>query len=72
MIRLRLLHKIEAGCIAVATGGAASGLHGIRPLGVPLDRAGMYADLGAGSFALAHWLNHRRKSEHAEDHSHDG
>lgn len=71
MSALRLVHKIEAACIALATGGAVSGLHDVRPLGLPVDRAGMYADLGAGGFALAHWVRGRlarRRGDAAADH----
>lgn len=60
----RILHRIEAVAVTIATGGAASGLGGAHPGGIPLDRWGMYADLVAGALAFAHWTHHRRGHEH--------
>ena len=59
-MRLHVLHRIEAAAITVATGGAVSGLKGVSPGGVPLDRWGMYADVVAGGFALGHFAHHKR------------
>lgn len=59
----RLLHKIEGVAVAIATGGALSGLHDVKPLGLPVDKWGMYADLVAGSIALFHYLHHKLKGK---------
>jgi hypothetical protein len=63
----RKLHRIESVLVATATGGAVSALHGLTIPGVPLDRIGALADIGAGTWAATHWLLHRRAHKHARD-----
>lgn len=70
MKHFHLLHRVEATAITMATGGALSGLKGIDPLGIPLDRFGMYADIIAGAFALGHWIHHKR--QHGAEHESEG
>ena len=57
---MRILRRVEAIAVMLATGGAVSGLNGLHPAGIELDRWGMFADLVAGAIALAHWTHHRR------------
>lgn len=53
-----LLSRIEAVCVALATTGAIAALYGFDLL--PIDRIGLYADLGAGALALIHSVRHRK------------
>jgi hypothetical protein len=61
--------------VATATTGAVAGLRGITVPGVPIDRIGMLADIGAGCWALTHALHHRyahkKHDAHGEDPAHD-
>jgi hypothetical protein len=58
---ITLTRKVELVAVAVASTAAGSGLGGVHVslAGLPLDRAGMWADLVAGAIFVVHQLHHR-------------
>ena len=63
-----MIKRIELVCVSIATTVASGSFHHINDwitqmIGVPVDRIGAVADLGAGALAFWHWRHHRK--EHA-------
>ena len=67
-MRRHLLHRLELMCVTIATAVATGTFKGLDDrmseiVGLPVDRIGVYADIGAGALAFHSW-NHKRKGKH--------
>ena len=67
---MRIIKRLEAVCVLLATTAASGTFHNINEwitralnLPIPMDKIGVFADLGAGSIALWHHLHHKRHKE---------
>ena len=65
-----MIQRIEYGCVTIATAVATGTFHNMNDyltgmLGVPVDKVGAFADIGAGAIAFMHWRHSRKGGHHA-------
>ena len=70
-----LLHRLELLCVSVATTVATGTFKGLNDrlseiVGIPVERLGVWADLGAGILAFYHWHKHRKDGKHGHTAQH--
>jgi hypothetical protein len=63
-----LLHRLELLCVSIATTVASGTFKGINDrlseiVGIPIERLGVWADLGAGILAFYGWYKHRKEAK---------
>jgi hypothetical protein len=62
-----LLRRVEVACVTIATTVATGSFRGFdnhlsEIVGVPVDKVGIVADIGAGGLAFHHWYSHKHKN----------